>query len=206
MEGISLMKLQTQRTLHGFSLIIGCLLLPLLLSACDLGGGSSATATPKPKPSPTPVFTTYKGDGYSIGYPQGWTAKGSGNLVTFSDVLGLTAFIVEEVPNPNSTIPVTSAINGGLNGFQGQSKNFQKVNVAPTVTLNGETWNQGAATGDTTNNGQTVNLKIFILSDNHPANSVDTKTFNLIYSTTTVGFDLVDKQSFQPMLQSFKFA
>jgi len=205
MEGFSLMKLQTQRTLHGFSLIIGCLLLPLLLSACDLGG-SSATPTPTPKPSPTPVFTTYKGDGYSIGYPQGWTAKGSGNLVTFSDALGLTAFIVEEIPNPNGTIPAASAINGGLNGFQGQGKNYQKVDVAPTVTLNGETWNQGAATADTTNSGQTANIKLFILSNNHPANSLNTKTFTLIYSTTTTGFDLVDKEDFQPMLQSFKFA
>jgi hypothetical protein len=202
------MKLHTDRTLQSFSLVIGCLLLTLMLAACDMGGGSSAAppATAKPTATPAPTLTTYKGDAYTIGYPQGWSAKGSGNLVTFSDALGLTVFIVEEIPNPNGAVPVSSAIDGGLGGFQKQGKSFQKLNVAPTVTLNGETWNQGAATADTTNSGQTVNVKIVILSTNHPASSPTTKIYNLIYSTTSAGFDLVDKQSFQPMLQSFKFA
>ena len=73
------------------------------------------------------------------------------------------------------------------------------------MTLNGETWNQRALTSDSTHNGQKVNNKFYILSNNHPANTLNTKTYLLIYSALTPIFDQVYQQSFQPMLQSFKF-
>lgn len=197
------MKLQTQQTLSGFLSIAGCLSLMLLLSACSLFGGSTATPTPTSPPAQT--LTTYQGDGYSISYPQSWSAKGSGNLVTFSDPLGATTFIIEEFPDPNGAISSSAAIDQGVNSLQKQGKNFKKVAIAPTTTVNGEKWNQSALTSDATQNGQTTNVKFVILSNNHPASALNTKTYLLTRSAPTQLFDLVDTQSFQPMLQSFKF-
>jgi hypothetical protein len=197
------MKLQTQRTLSGFLSIAGCLSLLLLLSACNLFGGS--TATPTPTSPPTQTLTTYQGDGYSISYPQNWSAKGSGNLVTFSDPTLATTFIVEDLPNPNGTISSASAVDQGVNSLQSQGKNFKKITIAPSVMLNGDTWNQSALTADSTQNGQTSNNKFIILSSNHPTNALTTKTYLLTRSAPTKIFDLVDQQGFQPMLQSFKF-
>lgn len=197
------MKLQTQRILPGFLSITGCLLLMFLLSACDLFGGS--TATPTPTSTPAQTLTTYTGDGYSISYPQSWSAKGSGNLVTFSDPLGATAFIIEQFPDPNGAISSSTAIDQGVNALQRQGKNFKKVDVAQTVSLNGVTWDQRALTSDATQNGQTTNIKFVILSNNHPASALNTKTYLLTRSAPTQLFDLADQQSFQSMLQSFKF-
>ena len=204
--GFFFMKQQILQTRSRFFLITCCLLLTLLLAACNTGNSNNAIAKTKPAPTPTPTLTTYQGDGYSIGYPQGWTVKGKGSLVTFTDAQGLTAFIVEETPNPNGAIPPTTAVNGGLNGFKVQGTNFQQVDVAPTLTLGGNTWNQGAAIADTAANGQTNSLKLVVLSSDYPQRTASTQTFTLIYSTPTKEFDQSNTQSFQPMLQSFKFA
>lgn len=188
-----------------FSLIIACVICTFLLTACVTGGNAPKAAKVQPTPTPLPL-TTYQGDGYTIGYPQGWQEKGNGSLVTFTDAQGLMSFIVEETPNPNGTIPPTTAIDGGLNGLKGQGVNFQKIEVSPTLTIGGNTWNQGAATADTNSNGQTTNLKLVVLSSNYPQHAATTRTFTLIYSTPTRAFEQANMQQFQPMLQSFKFA
>lgn len=203
--GFFFMKRQILQTYFRFSLIPCVLLIMLLLTACSTGSNTTTVTKTKLKPTPTPTLTTYQGSGYSIGYPQGWAVKGKGSLVTFTDTQGLTAFIVEETPNPNGAIPPTTAVNGGLNGFKVQGTNFQQVDVAPTLTLGGNTWNQGAAIANTSANGQTSSLKLVVLSSDYPQRTASTQTFTLIYSTPTKEFDQANTQSFQPMLQSFKF-
>lgn len=187
-----------------FFLIAVCLLLTFLLTACTTGPNNTKTVKIRPTPTPAPL-TTYQGDGYTIGYPQGWSAKGKGSFVTFTDARGLTAFIIEETPNPNGTIPPAMAVDGGMNGLKGQGMNFQKIAAAPTLTLSGNTWNQGEATADTSANGQTTNLKLVVLSSDYPQHTTATRTFTLIYSTPTKEFEQTNTQNFQPMLQSFKF-
>ena len=199
------MKQQVLQTRPHNFLLACSLLLTLLLAACSTGNSTPPIAKTKPAPTPTPALTTYQGDGYSIGYPQGWTVKGKGSFVTFTDPQGLMDFTIEKIPNPNGAIPPTTAITGGLNGFKGQGTNFQQVDVAPTLTLSGTTWSQGAATADTTANGQTNSLKLVVLSSDYPQRTASTQTFTLIYSTPTKDFDQANTQSFQPMLQSFKF-
>jgi len=197
-----------QQILHSRTSIFSlacCLLLTLLLTACSGGNSNTTPAKTTLKPTPTPGLTTYQGNGYSIGYPQGWTVKGKGSLVTFTDAQGLTAFIIEETPNPNGVISPTTAVNGGLNGLKVQGTNFQSVDVAPTLTIGSNTWNQGAATADTAANGQKNSMKLVVLSSDYPQRTASTQTFTLIYSTPTKEFDQANAQSFQPMLQSFKF-
>jgi hypothetical protein len=200
------MARQLQPTYQRIFLFTGSFLLLVLLAACTSGKSNNAVAKTKPSPTPTPSLTMYQGDGYTIGYPQGWSVKGKGSIVTFTDAQGLTAFIIEETPNPNGTIPPATAVDGGLNGFKLQGASFQKIDITPTLTLGGNTWNQGEAVANTAANGQATSLKLVVLSSDYPQRTASTRTFTLIYSTPTKEFDQTNTQSFQPMLQSFKFA
>src|SRR4051812_30978321 len=65
------------------------LVLVLVLAGC---GGSSKSATQPEKQSAATgdipdnqVFLTYKGTGYSLKYPEGWTRSGSPANLTFRD-------------------------------------------------------------------------------------------------------------------------
>ena len=210
------MKWQISSMFSHLLSIISILLLAWLLTACSLlgiqiGGGnnttrSKPTATATPSPTAAPSLTIYKGDGYSIGYPQGWTVKNSGALVTITDPSGLATFVIQVSPDPGGVIAPSAAVNEGLNLFKSQGKNYQQVSVAPTTSLAGTTWNQGAATEDVTKNGQTANAKAIVISCNYPAQSASTKLFTLAYSAPSLLFDQTNTLSFQPMLQSFKFA
>ena len=114
------MQQSMRRELTAFLSIPTCLLLLLLLAGCDFLGGSSSTPTPTAKPT-VATLTTYQGDGYSLSYPQGWSVKGNGNLVTFSETLTASSFIVEQVPDPNGAISPSVALDQGVNTLQGQA-------------------------------------------------------------------------------------
>lgn len=199
--------------------IISCGLL-LLLAACSginitIGGSATATPTAKPAattviPSPTGVasLVTYTGNGYTIGYPQNWTVnKGSTGAVTFSDPQGVAYLTIQVVPDPNGLVSTTSEVDASLQIFKSQVKNYTRATVASTTSVAGETWSQGAATGNLTPKGATspVLVKFVTISDNHPANTSSTQGFNIGYATATQAFDLANNAYFQPMLQSFKF-
>src|SRR5215475_7269143 len=70
------MKLNKRQSLPWLILI--CSIMPILLfAACSTSGAGNTTAipTPTPTPTPAPALTTYSGQGYTIGYPKGWTYK-----------------------------------------------------------------------------------------------------------------------------------
>ncbi len=194
-------------------LTVCTLLLALLISACSFGG-SSTTSSPTPTPptvvsTTAPGMTTYTGDGYTINYPSTWTVKKDDNgVVTFNDPSGIAYLGVGVVPNPNGVVPASNLVNVGLEVFKSKSQNYHTVDIAPTTTVGGDTWSQGSATGDIVPTGQTaaVNAKTVVIADNHLANSPSTKGYTIAYVTGTQVFDLAFTSSFQPMLQSFKFA
>ena len=191
------------------------LALALLLIACGGGGGESKpsptpmpTATPTPSPTPVRSLITYAGSGYTIEYPRGWkVSSGANGLVTFTDPQGIAYLSVATAPNPNGAIPATDLVNLGLQGFKSQAKNYQRLEVAPTTTVGGDTWSQGAATGDVTRSGQPspVTMKVVVIADNHPAHTLTTDAFTIAYGTAQQLFDLAFSAYFQVMLQSFNF-
>lgn len=193
-------------------LALAGLILALLLAACNLGGGSgtASTPTPTPKPSPTattPPLTTYKGNGFTISYPQGWKVTQQGNnAIQFADPLNIYNLAVAVSPNPGGVVSPDTIINVSLSAGSSRLKNPQIENVSPTTTVAGETWSQKSESGDAPVNGQNAIVKLVVIASNHPANSPSTSSFLIAYGTGKSLFDSANKTYFQPMLQSFKFS
>jgi hypothetical protein len=189
------------------------LALALLLIACG-GGSGTSKPTPTPVPTATPIPTpvksliTYVGSGYTIEYPRGWKVSREANgLVTFNDPQGIAYLSVATAPNPQGAIPAPNLVNLGLQVFRSQAKNYQRLAVAPTTLVGGETWSQGAATGDVTRSGQpsAVTMKVVVIADNHPAHTLTTDAFTIAYGAGWLLFDLAFRAYFQGMLHSFTF-
>ena len=209
-------KLQSS---HRLPIIMACCALTLLLSACNLFGSSTNTASPTPTPttaqgsSSTTPLTTYSGDGYTIGYPQGWKVSqkiqgetAPGKQVVFTDPTGITTFIIEDVNNPNGLLPTSTLIDAGTALFKNNAKTTQTVSVPATTTVAGQSWDQRSATADVTVQGVTANAKQVTIATNHPTSSANTKLFAIFYASPTFTFDAEDTSVFQPMLKTFKFA
>jgi hypothetical protein len=206
----------------GLTLSVCALLLACLLTACSLGGGSTGTGstttsgnTPaasvpaQPTSAPAAHLITYTGNGFTIGYPTGWTidkASSSAASVIFIDPTRTIEFIVTVTPNPNANSATSVALNPRLQSMQAKA-NYQKVDLAPTMTVGGETWDQIGAIGDVqTYSGQTLSSKVIALAVNRPAHDANTKMYIIQFSTPAKNFDQTESTTFQPMLQSFTFA
>lgn len=191
------------------------LALAVLLINCGGGSGQSRssltptpTATPTPSPTPVRSLTNYAGSGYTIEYPQGWkVSNGAHGLVTFNDPQGIAYVSIATAPNPKGAVSPPNLVNLGLQVFKSQAENYQRLEVAPITTVGGDTWSQGAATGDVTRSGQPspVTMKVVVIADNHPAHASTTEAFTIAYGTGQLVFDLAFRAYFQGMLHSFKF-
>jgi hypothetical protein len=213
------MRLPTIQYRHLLGVLASCLSCIFLLTACDLFGSSSPPATPAASPgSPTSTATaastsplnlaTYTGDGYTIGYPKDWHVDTSQpGFVTFSDPQGIAYLSVHVQANPNGLVSTRDQVALGLALFKSRVTHYQRINMASTTTVGGESWTQGGATGDLTVKGQPapVPAKVVVIADNHPANAPTTVGFTIAYATAQAVFDLAYEGEFQPMLQSFKF-
>ncbi|GCE30986.1 hypothetical protein KDA_64700 [Dictyobacter alpinus] len=208
------------------------LLLVLLLSACGLGGGStgtvstptggSTTATTQPTSIPTqpptsvPVqptsapatnLTNYTGNGFTIGYPAGWTIEKvspSAASVIFINPTRTIEFIVTVSPNPNANSATSVALDPLVPAMQSKP-HYQKVDLASNTTIGGESWDQTGAIGDLPYNGQPVSTKVIAMALNRPAHDANTKMYKIQFSAPAKDFDQTENTAFQPMLQSFKF-
>src|SRR5712692_205185 len=207
------------------SLSVCGLLLAFLLTACSLGGGSTgtvptttsgntpatthATSVPtQPHSAPAVSLTTYKGNGFSIGYPAGWTIEKvapTSASVIFIDPTRTVEFIVSVTPNPNANSATSVALDPLLQSMQSKP-NYQKVDLAQTTTVGGETWDQVGAIGDLPYSGKPLSIKVNALAINRPAHDANTKMYKIQFSAPSKDFDQMDSTTFQLMLQSYKFA
>lgn len=174
----------------------------MLLSACDLLNSLTGSQSATPTVPPSQVYT---GSDFSLTYPHDWSVKEGAGQVTFSDALGISRFQVQVIPNPGGVVTPSRGVDEALNVFKGQVKNYKKEGTSTTAVAR-EQWQQGEATGDYPVNGQTVNVRFITIATNHPKAGIDTKLFVIFYTTGTQIFDTTNSSSFQPMLQSFKFA
>jgi len=226
------MKLHSRHTLPWSVLIYCSFMLTMLLTACATPGDGT-TAIPTPTPTPAPALTTYPGQGYTVGYPKGWTYKqGNGqgaptttfidnyissfsavagqagkevSYTTFTDSLGVNTLTIGTLPNPNGTIPTQTALDGATTALQSAVKNYKK-GPAPQTTVGGQTWDGTAATGNVTYEGATVDTKTVALVYNYPAQSPNTKLYFIVYAAPASTFDDAYTKGFQPILESYKFS
>lgn len=208
-------------------LSIGSLFLVCLLVACGSGGASTGTtsvspspSTPAPtrqatsaptRPSSTTSLTTYTGNGFSISYPQGWAVlkETNGSVIFVEERAGATkgSHFAITLGKQGLVHPTSTTLNFWQQAFMAQP-NYQKVDIATTAMVGGDSWDQIAATNDEPVSGQTrpVNAELVVMADNHPATSPTARSWQIQYTTYTNDFAQMNATLFQPMLQSFKFA
>lgn len=193
------------------TLALSSLILAVLLVACGgATGGSTTTPTPTappPTPTPTPMsMTTFAGNGFTMGYPQGWqTSRSSANLVTFTDSTGTTKMTITIVPDPNGAVSANSLVNTAVKAAKLPLKNSQPESVPPTVTVAGKSWSQQSVSGTQRLNAADTVIQAVMLANVHPANTLASKGYTIVYSAPKSTFSQANTAYFQPMLQSFKF-
>jgi hypothetical protein len=112
------------------------LFLVLLLAACSLGGGSTGTAssttsgnTPAPthatsvptQPTSAPAahMKTFVGAGFTVSYPEGWTAieKGRGQVMIVNQQAGQAGTFIVGINPAGGKVPAAAVIQFALIGF-----------------------------------------------------------------------------------------
>jgi hypothetical protein len=206
-------------------LSICALLLAFLLTACSLGGGSTGTAstttsgntpatTPatsvpaRPTSAPAAHMKTFVGAGFTVSYPEGWTAieKGRGQVMIVNQQAGQAGTFIVGINPAGGKVPAAAMIQFALIGFMALP-HYQKVGIAPKATVGGDSWDQIGATGDVQVAGQAqlVSYESVAMADVHPATSPTAMGFEIRYTTDASLFAQMSASIFQPMLQSFKF-
>jgi len=200
---------------NGTLLTLSSLMLVVLLVACGSSSTSGTPSTSTPTPAVTPTSTTatagaltaYQGNSFTISYPQNWQiTKQANNIFIFADSSGAIKMTITVAADPNGTISADSVASAALQAAQVLLKNSKTVSVPSTTTIDGETWNQVSASGTQRLNNQDTDIQVVVIATVHPANSLLSKSFTILYQAPVATFSQDNTTYFQPMLQSFKFA
>jgi len=152
-------------------------------------------------------MAAYSGNGFTISYPQSWqTSKTANNVFTFTDSTGGIKMTITVAPDPNGTISADSVASTALQAAQVLLKNAKTVSVPSTTSVGGDSWSQVSASGTQRLNNQDTNIQVVVIATVHPANTLLSKSFTILYQAPVATFSQDNTNYFQPMLQSFKFA
>ncbi len=206
---------QLQFVSNSAMLALSSLTLAVLLVACG-GTTSGTTSTPTTTPTPVPTstsptatagaMTAFQGNSFTMSYPQNWQeSTKANNIYTFTDSSGTLKMTVTVAPDPNGAISADSVASTALQTAQVLLKNAQTVSVPATTTVAGESWNQVSASGTQRLNNQDIPIQVVVIAIIHPANSLSSKSFTILYQAPESSFSQDNSTYFQPMLQSFKF-
>ncbi|MGZ3630750.1 MAG: hypothetical protein ACXVDN_24225 [Ktedonobacteraceae bacterium] len=201
---------------NGTMLALSILMIVVLLAAC--GGSTTSGTTPTSVPTSAPTqaqsptaatgaMTAFQGNSFTISYPQNWqTTTKANNIFTFADSTGNIKMTITVAPDPNGTISADSVASTALQAAQVLLKNSQTVTVASTTSVGGDSWSQVSASGTQRLNNQDTNIQVVVIATVHPANTLLSKSFTILYQAPVTTFSQDNTTYFQPMLQSFKFA
>jgi len=151
-------------------------------------------------------MTAFQGNSFTISYPQNWqTTTKANNIFTFADSTGTLKMTLTVAPDPNGTISADSVASTALQAAQVLLKNSQAVTVPSTTSVGGDSWSQVSASGTQRLNNQDTNIQVVVIATVHPANTLLSKSFTILYQAPVSTFSQDNTTYFQPMLQSFKF-
>ena len=206
---------------QGITMALCSLILAVLLVACGGSSTNGTTSTPTSAPASTPTLsptstspsaatgamTAFQGNGFTISYPQTWQInQKANNIFTFTDSTGGIKMTITVAPDPNGTISADSVASAALQAAQVLLKNAKTVSVASTTTVGGDSWSQVSASGTQRLNNQDTDIQVVVIANVHPANTLLSKSFTILYQAPIATFSQDNTTYFQPMLQSFKFA
>lgn len=206
---------------QGITMALCSLILAVLLVACGGSSTNGTTSTPTSAPASTPTLsptstspsaatgamTAFQGNGFTISYPQTWQInQKANNIFTFTDSTGGIKMTITVAPDPNGTISADSVASAALQAAQVLLKNAKTVSVPSTTTVGGDSWSQVSASGTQRLNNQDTDIQVVVIANVHPANTLLSKSFTILYQAPVATFSQDNTTYFQPMLQSFKFA
>ncbi len=206
---------------QGITMALCSLILAVLLVACGGSSTNGTTSTPTSAPASTPTLsptstspsaatgamTAFQGNGFTISYPQTWQInQRANNIFTFTDSTGGIKMTITVAPDPNGTISADSVASAALQAAQVLLKNAKTVSVPSTTTVGGDSWSQVSASGTQRLNNQDTDIQVVVIANVHPANTLLSKSFTILYQAPVATFSQDNTTFFQPMLQSFKFA
>ena len=206
---------------NGTMLAFSSLMLVVLLVACGSSSTSGTTSTPTSAPTSTPTLaptstspsaasgamTAFQGNSFTISYPQTWQVnQKANNIFNFTDNTGGIKMTITVAPDPNGTISADSVASAALQAAQVLLKNAKTVSVPSTTTVGGDSWSQVSASGTQRLNNQDTDIQVVVIANVHPANTLLSKSFTILYQAPVATFSQDNTTYFQPMLQSFKFA
>src|SRR6266571_4367674 len=202
---------------QGITMALCSLFLAVLLVACGGSSTSGTTSTPTSTPTLAPTstspsaatgaMTAFQGNGFTISYPQTWQInQKANNIFTFTDSTGGIKMTITVAPDPNGTISADSVASAALQAAQVLLKNAKTVSVPSTTTVGGDSWSQVSASGTQRLNNQDTDIQVVVIANVHPANTLLSKSFTILYQAPVATFSQDNTTYFQPVLQSFKFA
>ena len=178
-------------------------MLAVMLVACGNSSTGGATSTPT---AATGAMTAFQGNSFTISYPQNWqTTTKANNIFTFADSTGTLKMTITVAPDPNGTFSADSVASTALQAAQVLLKNAQTVSMPSTTTVGGDSWSQVSASGTQRLNNQDTAIQVVVIATVHPASSLLSKSFTILYQAPVSTFSQDNTTYFQPMLQSFKF-
>jgi hypothetical protein len=152
---------------------------------------------------PRPSFADYLDDGYAISYPADWQRAqvpvdrmfGGSQVFQHGDASLLVYGTVDTFPGSQ----IVSDYVSNLVSYAG----YKKLTIAPTMTINGVTWSQGALVGKNAQTGKQEEQVIFVAQN--PYTNAHYKHFEVLCRDDVASFAATNSSAFQPMLLSFRF-
>ena len=205
------------------SFVAGSLLLVVLLSACgsttgnDVSSAATPQATTVPTTAPTATmqatvvspssavpagFTQFKGDGFTLAYPNGWTHEQSGNYYTFARSDNVTQFLIGLHNTDKDPCAFLQHAGFGLNCTRGD---VAGITHSPSVTVNGITWKQDDWRAYLSNVDYVMRQLTYVNPQTNDTTTIVYAGYAEVASPNLVTFDQATSKYFQPMLQSFRF-
>ena len=91
-------------------------------------------------------------------------------------------------PDPNGAFSADSVASTALKAAQVLLKNSQTVSMSSTTTVGGDSWSQISVSGTQRLNNQDTTIQVVVIANVHPASSLLSKSFTILYQAPVSTF------------------